>query len=142
MSTPRFPIPSLPSLAAVAAGVSLSFGAHALTVSPIGEAALLQALGGAEEPALRFVGEGRIGDRGGAATFEYDVGRTTDAPAATGQFAWGNGSSVRFRFRYDAGTSLALLAIGTAPVLQYAVPLEDRNVNALFVRARAMPAIP
>ncbi|MDD4858318.1 MAG: hypothetical protein PHD74_09475, partial [Candidatus Krumholzibacteria bacterium] len=40
-----------------------------------------------------FVAEGRIGDLGGAATFELDLGKSTAAPSVTAQYAWTSGQA-------------------------------------------------
>jgi hypothetical protein len=136
-------------------GIFATAGAHALTVTPLGsDAALLAALGGASEPALRFVGEGRIGNLATNGTFEYDVGPTTAAPASTGQLAWPNGENFVFSFDFRPATGAAVLSLGSSANLQagqlalvgapsnatYIVPTSARNVNAIYLRSFALNA--
>lgn len=136
------------------AALGLSFPAQALTITPVaGDAALIAALGGPTEPLMRFVGEGRIGDLGGNATFEYDVGTSTAAPASTGNLAWANGENYVFSFDFDAASKVATLALGSnanlvagslklvgAPyVASFLVP-DASGISDLYLRARATPS--
>ncbi|MEM6823305.1 MAG: choice-of-anchor W domain-containing protein [Verrucomicrobiota bacterium] len=86
---------------------------------------------------IDFVGEGRIGDRGGAATFEVDIGSDTGAPADTDQFNWPNGGSVAFALSYDAGSNVASLTVGTETVSYQ--PLST-SFDSFAIRARATKA--
>lgn len=84
-----------------------------------------------------FVAEGRIGDLGGAATFELDLGASTAAPATTAQLAWGNGVAYPFSLHYDIFSRMATFTAGghtLSYVSDYAV------FDALFIRARAVYA--
>lgn len=81
-----------------------------------------------------FVAEGRIGDRGGAATFELDLGPETNAPADTAQYAWPNGSDVGFSLSYDANADLVTYTFGDE-VLTYAT---NGIFNDIFIRSRAV----
>ena len=83
-----------------------------------------------------FVAEGRIGDRGGAATFELDLGPDTGAPAQTAQYDWPNGTAVPFTLEYDAGLDLVTFTVG-AHVLTYA---PDPGFAEIYIRARATNA--
>jgi hypothetical protein len=87
----------------------------------------------------QFVSEGRIGSNSfGGATFETDIGPSTAAPAAQGQFAWTSGSPVNFTFTYNAGTGLASFDVqGSIPTpLLYTVPTPV-SFDTISVRARA-----
>jgi hypothetical protein len=81
-----------------------------------------------------FVAEGRIGDLGGAATFELDLGADTGAPAQTAQYNWPNGIPVPFIVHYDAGLDLVTFTVG-ANVLTYT---PDPGFAEIFVRTRAV----
>ena len=87
-------------------------------------------------PAFDFVAEGRIGDLGGAATFELDLGATTSAPDVTAQYAWQNAVVEPFTLVYDATLSEARFTMG-GHTLIYSTPL---GADELFIRARAIPA--
>jgi hypothetical protein len=65
-------------------------------------------------PVKSFVAEGRIGDLGGAATFELDIGAETSAPAQTAQYAWPNGVDVPFTITLSGG--VAKLIVGSKTV--------------------------
>jgi hypothetical protein len=84
-----------------------------------------------------FVGEGRIGDRGGAATFEVDLGGDTGAPATQAQYNWPNGGVVSWSLVYDSGTNLATFTVDNV-VLNFVTPLS--GFTDLFVRTRAVNA--
>jgi hypothetical protein len=82
-----------------------------------------------------FVGEGRIGDGWGAATFEIDLGGDTGNPAMTAQYGWPNGTPVPWELTYDAMTNLVTFTVdGIA--LSYSTPLD--GFTDVFVRARAV----
>ncbi len=85
------------------------------------------------ESELSFTGEGRIGDRGGAATFELDLGRTTAAPSQTAQYDWQSGVAERFSLSYDAFMNRVTYTLGGV-TLTYQ---PDRFFNDVFVRTRA-----
>jgi hypothetical protein len=82
-----------------------------------------------------FVAEGRIGDRGGAATFELDLGQDTAAPYTTAQYDWQSGTVEPFTLTYDAGTSLVTFTLGGV-TLQYTTSWFD--FDQVFVRTRAV----
>ncbi len=84
-----------------------------------------------------FVGEGRIGDRGGVATFEIDLGGDTSAPATTAQYDWQSGVAVPWRLTYDATTNLATFTVDDV-ALHFTSPLS--GFTDLFIRARAVNA--
>ena len=84
-----------------------------------------------------FVAEGRIGDLGGAATFELDLGASTAAPAVTAQFAWGNGTAYPFSLQFDHFSGAATFTVD-GQTLGY---VSDYTVfDALFIRTRAVDA--
>jgi hypothetical protein len=82
---------------------------------------------------LVIVAEGRIGDQGGAATFEHDLGQDTGAPAVTAQHTWPNGVVEPFTLSYDAGLNEVTFAIG-GNMLKYT---PGPNFNLVVVRTRA-----
>jgi len=82
-----------------------------------------------------FVSEGRIGDRGGAATFELDLGDDTGAPAATEQYDWQNGAAEPFSVNYDHETGTVTFTLG-GKVLHFVTGFAD--FDALFIRGRAV----
>lgn len=82
-----------------------------------------------------FVGEGRIGDGWGAATFEIDVGGDTGDPATTAQYGWPNGTAVPWTLTYNHMTNLVVLVIDDI-TLMYTTPLS--GFTDIFVRARAV----
>jgi hypothetical protein len=82
-----------------------------------------------------FVAEGRIGDRGGAATFELDLGQSTAAPAAQAQYPWQSGQTEPFTLAYDAGSHLVTFTLG-GRVLTYVTEFSDFGV--IYVRTRAI----
>ena len=82
---------------------------------------------------IAFVAEGRIGDRGGAATFELDLGDDTGNPYATAQHPWQSGVAEPFTVAYDKPTNVVTFVLG-GKTLSYspAVAFEE-----FFVRTRA-----
>lgn len=82
-----------------------------------------------------FVSEGRIGDLGGAATFELDLGQDTGAPFVTAQYDWQSGVTEPFSISYDAGTSMVTFILGGV-TLTYTTPWFD--FDQVFVRTRAV----
>jgi hypothetical protein len=81
-----------------------------------------------------FVAEGRIGDRGGAATFELDLGQDTGAPGTTAQYDWQSGVAEPFTLTYDHFTGQVTFSLGGI-VLNYTTPYFD--FDQVFVRTRA-----
>jgi hypothetical protein len=84
-----------------------------------------------------FVGEGRIGDGAGAATFEVDLGGDTGAPAQTAQYDWPNGAAVPWTLTYNHLTNEISFTVD-AVNLQYTTPLS--GFTEIFVRCRAVNA--
>jgi hypothetical protein len=84
-----------------------------------------------------FVGEGRIGDGAGAATFEVDLGGDTGNPATTAQYDWPNGVAVSWSLAYNSLTDLATFTVDGVN-LQYTSPLS--GFTDVFVRTRAVNA--
>jgi len=82
-----------------------------------------------------FVGEGRIGDGWGAATFEIDLGGDTGSPATTAQYGWPNGTAVSWTLSYDHVTNLITFTVDGI-TLSYATPLW--GFTDVFVRTRAV----
>jgi|WetSurMetagenome_2_1015567.scaffolds.fasta_scaffold06610_2 hypothetical protein len=109
----------------------LSSGAFAFTVSHIATDAELLAL----VSDTIFVAEGRIGDLGGAATFELDLGQSTSAPSTTAQYPWIDGAVEPFTLSYNAGTGLVTFTLG-GKVLAYSTPFP--MFGDIFVRTRAV----
>lgn len=82
------------------------------------------------------VSEGRIGDLGGSATFELDIGATTSAPSQTAQFVWPNGTAEPFTLTYDNLTNLVSFTVG-GNTLTY-TPVTPVTVSSdLYLRVRA-----
>ncbi len=121
------------SLAAFGLILLLSTGASAFTVSHLATDAELLAL----ISDTIFVAEGRIGDLGGAATFELDLGQSTAAPNTTAQYPWISGAVEPFTLTYDSGTRIVTFALG-GKVLTYATPFP--MFGDIFIRARAVEA--
>lgn len=122
------------TLAAALAIAALVLGAEsapALTVSHLTTDAQMLAL----LNDTLFVSEGRIGDRGGAATFEVDLGGDTGAPATTAQYNWQSGVPVNWSLTFNSATNLCTFVLDTV-VLQYTTPLS--GFTDLFVRTRAV----
>ena len=84
-----------------------------------------------------FVGEGRIGDRGGSATFEVDLGRDTGSPETSAQYDWQSGVSVPFTLTYDYITNEVEFTVDDV-VLHWTSELS--GYSDVFVRARAVNA--
>jgi hypothetical protein len=82
-----------------------------------------------------FVAEGRIGDLGGAATFELDLGQSTAAPSVTAQYAWTSGQAEPFTLTYNNMTGLVMFTIG-GKMLSYTTPFDV--FGDIFVRTRAV----
>jgi hypothetical protein len=80
-----------------------------------------------------FVAEGRIGDQGGAATFELDLGQDTGAPATTAQHTWPNGLVEPFTLSYDAGLNQVTFSLGGKNLTYTPGP----NFDLIVVRTRA-----
>ena len=113
-------------------GVGLATPGFALTTSHLASDAEFLALA----PVIAFVAEGRIGDRGGAATFELDLGQETAAPATQAQYDWQSGQSEPFTLSYEAETGLVRFALG-GHTLQY---MASGTLTDVFVRTRAINA--
>lgn len=118
------PISVLGTLAAMA----MSGSVHAATFTALPSNTNLNDLIASEY----FVGEGRIGDLGGNATFEMDVGPTTAAPADTANFPWVNGTAAVFDFDWDGATA-SLTFDGTTVSYQPG----PGSFDAIIVRAFA-----
>lgn len=84
-----------------------------------------------------FVAEGRIGDLGGYATFELDVGSDTGAPSQTENYAWQNGMIEPFTVSYDPLSSIVTFSLG-GKTLSFTTPYFD--FDQIFVRTRAVNA--
>jgi len=102
-----------------------------LIVTHLDNDAAMHGIVEAEEMAL--VAEGRIGDRGGAATFELDLGQTTAAPAVQAQYDWQSGQPEPFSLVYDAASGMAEFSLG-GEILSYE-PFGD--YEEIFIRCRA-----
>lgn len=111
---------------------ALAVPAHALTTSHLSSDTAYLNLA----PVLAFVAEGRVGDRGGAATFELDLGQETSAPAVQAQYDWQNSQAEPFSLTYDALSGGVTFALG-GRTLSYAASGVLREV---FVRTRAVNA--
>lgn len=86
-------------------------------------------------PSPAFVAEGRIGDLGGAATFELDLGQETSMPAVTRQYPWVSGQVESFTLTYDALNDEATFELG-GETLVYDV--NGVFFNVMFLRTRAV----
>ena len=84
-----------------------------------------------------FVGEGRIGDGLGHATFELDLGRFTSSPEVTCQFDWQNGVTVPWTLTYNYMTNEVVFTAGDS-VLYWVSELT--GFTDIFVRTRAVQA--
>jgi hypothetical protein len=82
-----------------------------------------------------FVGEGRIGDGAGPATFEVDLGGSTGTPDTTAQYDWPNGVYVPFSLTYDHTTHEVVFTVDDV-TLYWTSPLWV--YTDVFVRARAV----
>ena len=81
-----------------------------------------------------FVAEGRIGDLGGAATFELDLGPDTGHPAQQANYAWVSGRLEPFTLTYDSATKVVTFTLG-GHTLTYVTPY--MQFGDMFVRTRA-----
>ena len=102
----------------------------ALTTSHLSSDAQFLALA----PVIAFVAEGRIGDRGGAATFELDLGKETSAPATQAQYDWQSAQTEPFTLAYISGSGLVSFTLG-GHTLQY---VASGTLTDIFVRTRAI----
>ncbi|MEM6748991.1 MAG: choice-of-anchor W domain-containing protein [Planctomycetota bacterium] len=89
-----------------------------------------------QEAETVFVAEGRIGDLGGSATFEFDLGASTAAPADTANFAWTPNQAVALTLDYDFATGLVTFDT-PGGLLTFDAPA-GLEVNQLYVRVRAI----
>lgn len=121
------------SFVAFGLALLLSTGAFAFTVSHLATDAELLAL----VSDTIFVAEGRIGDRGGAATFELDLGQSTAAPYTSAQYPWISGTVEPFTITYNSGTGLVTFTLG-GKVLTYTTTFP--MFGDIFVRTRAVEA--
>jgi hypothetical protein len=83
---------------------------------------------------VAFIAEGRIGDLGGAATFELDLGPDTGNPSSTEQYGWQSGVAEPFTLSYDHGTGVVTFTLG-GKTLTYNPGMSFREI---FVRTRAV----
>jgi len=116
---------------AMAAGALLTsvLPAASMTTSHIAtDAELVEIL-----PTPSFVAEGRIGDLGGAATFELDLGASTAAPDQMAQYDWPNGVPVPLTLSHD-GVGTVTFTVGDVSL--FYVPLID--FEDIFIRTRAV----
>lgn len=107
--------------------------APAIEVTPVeSDQALVALLGGAGEPGVAFVAQGRIGIPG-AGDYELSLGAdTSQPPLPTAQYGWVSGEAVKFSLAYSAG--VATFALG-GETLEFKVG--DEQLTDLFLRARA-----
>ena len=82
---------------------------------------------------IACVAEGRIGDRGGVATFELDLGDDTGNPYATAQHPWQSGVAEPFTVAYDKPTNVVAFTLG-GKTLAYSPAVSFKE---FFVRTRA-----
>jgi hypothetical protein len=102
------------------------------TIKPVGsDADMLSLL-----QSISFVAEGRIGDRGGAATFEVDLGQSTAAPATTAQYAWPNAVAVPFTLGFDPNQNRVTFTVD-GQSLTYS---PSGTFTDIFFRTRSYPA--
>jgi hypothetical protein len=85
---------------------------------------------------IAFVAEGRIGDRGGAATFELDLGDDTGNPATTAQYNWQSAQAEPFTLGYDKSSNVVTFTLG-GRTLVYS---PANAFKEFFVRTRATEA--
>jgi hypothetical protein len=85
---------------------------------------------------IAVVAEGRIGDRGGAATFELDLGDNTGNPATTAQHDWQSAVAEPFTVSYDPMMDVVTFMLG-GRTLVYSPVLSFKE---FFVRTRAVDA--
>jgi opacity protein-like surface antigen len=137
-------------LAAALLAAMVHPAAAAVTITTVADDnALRSLLGGATEPLLDWVSEGRIGNNALNGDFEIDSGLSTGGPfgpGQTAQFVWPNGDARNLTLVYDAGTGRAVFEIGGSEALGdgtqvvFDVPAGRRDFSDLFVRARAPSA--
>ncbi|RJR28064.1 MAG: hypothetical protein C4574_05360 [Candidatus Latescibacterota bacterium] len=108
-------------------------GAYAISVQHLATDAELSAL----VSDTIFVAEGRIGDRGGAATFELDLGQSTSAPAVTRQYDWLNGVVEPFSLVYDNVSGNVTFSLGGQSLVYHTPFIQFGDI---FVRTRAVYA--
>ncbi|MFH1278147.1 MAG: choice-of-anchor W domain-containing protein [Candidatus Eisenbacteria bacterium] len=116
----------------LASGLALAvpgLAAAALSTSHLGSDAELSAI----LPIPVLAAEGRIGDRGGSATYELDVGPSAASPAMTGQFSWKKGEKEAFELTYHAGSGLVTFLVDDK-ALTYR---PAGTFTEIFIRARA-----
>ena len=82
---------------------------------------------------LVAVAEGRIGDRGGAATFELDLGQDTGAPFVTANDNWVSGQVEPFSLGFNHITNVLTFQLG-GHTLQYS---PGPNMEEFFIRTRS-----
>jgi len=89
---------------------------------------------------LIFVAEGRIGDRGGKATFELKLNQDTGIPGGPqAQFDWQSGDAVDFTLTFNPGsTSTAQFSLG-GQTLNYSFTGGTLPTD-IFIRTRATKA--
>lgn len=85
---------------------------------------------------LAVVAEGRIGDRGGAATFELDLGDDTGNPATTAQYNWQSAQAEPFTLVYDNTSNVATFSLGGRTLIYS----PGNSFQEFFVRTRATEA--
>jgi hypothetical protein len=124
------PVTRLPVLVILALAVLPGAAHAALTTSHLASDAELFDL----TPTFDLIAEGRIGDRGGAATFELDIGPETSHPFITAQHPWQSGVLEPFTLAYDITLHEARFSLG-GHTLIYPTPL---GADELFVRTRAV----
>ena len=122
---------AIASIMALGMVALLSTSAFSLTVKHLSTDTALLAL----ISDTLFVAEGRIGDLGGAATFELDLGQSTSAPNTMAQYGWVNGQVEPFTLTYDSGTKLVTFVLG-GRTLTYTPPFP--MFGDIFVRTRAV----
>lgn len=82
-----------------------------------------------------FVAEGRIGDRGGAATYELSINDDVvkgAKPVTQTQFDWQNGQEYEFSLEYDGSMVNYILAGKTLSTSNFSGP-----INSIFFRTSA-----
>ncbi len=82
-----------------------------------------------------FVGEGRIGDRGKAATYELSINDDVQKgglPVTQKQFNWENGEEYDFTLEYDGNTVKYMLGGQTLDTNDFSGP-----INSIFFRTSA-----
>ncbi len=82
-----------------------------------------------------FVAEGRIGDLGGAATFELDLGHDTSHPFTSAQYAWQSGRVEEFTLSYNNSNGIVTFTLGGV-TLYFTTPFYQ--FGDLFIRTRAI----